>query len=61
VNYKNKVPKIGLFEEYSTMKMIGSSLIKSLDWKYEQEWRLTIFKQKEDFPQKTIVPIGFAG
>jgi len=36
--------------------MIASSLIKSKDWEYEQEWRLTIFKQKESFPQKLTIP-----
>ena len=55
VMYSDRVHKIGLFEEYSTMQMIGSSLIKSLDWKYEKEWRLTIFKQKDKFPQKLKV------
>jgi hypothetical protein len=51
------VHKIGLFEEYTTEQIIGSSLIKSPDWKYEQEWRLTIFKQKDEFPQKMNAPI----
>jgi hypothetical protein len=57
VNYTNKVHKIGILEEYSTMQMIASSLIKSKDWEYEKEWRLTIFKQKENFPQKIKVPL----
>lgn len=56
VIYSDKVHKIGLFEEYTTMNMIASSLIKSKDWEYEQEWRLTIFKQKEEFPQKMNTP-----
>lgn len=56
VVYSDKVHKIGLFEEYTTIKMIASSLIKSKDWEYEQEWRLTIFKQKEVFPQKMKTP-----
>ena len=56
VVYSNKVHKIGIFEEYTPMQMIGSSLIKSKDWEYEQEWRLTIFKQKDNFPQKMISP-----
>jgi len=55
VLYSDKVHKIGKFEDYTTMQMIGSSLIKSIDWKYEREWRLTIFKQKEKFPQKVTV------
>jgi len=56
VIYRDKVHKIGLFEEYKLMQMIGSSLIKSGDWSYEKEWRLTIFKQKEKFPQKMKAP-----
>lgn len=56
VIYSHKIHKIGLFEEYTTMNMIASSLIKSKDWEYEQEWRLTIFKQKEKFPQKMKTP-----
>lgn len=57
VLYSNEVNKIGLLEEYSTMRMICSSLIKFCDWEYEQEWRLTIFKQKEEFPRKITVPL----
>jgi len=56
VIYRNRVHKIGLFEEYTTMNMIVSGLIKSEDWKYEQEWRLTIFKQGDEFPNKMKVP-----
>src|SRR6185437_5788583 len=44
--YRDKVHKIGIFEEYSTMQMVCSSLIKSKEWEYEKEWRLTIFKQR---------------
>lgn len=56
VVYRKEIEKIGFFEEYDTMKMVGSSLIKSIDWEYEKEWRLTIFKQKDNFPQKINVP-----
>ncbi|TXD81489.1 DUF2971 domain-containing protein [Subsaximicrobium wynnwilliamsii] len=56
VIYRDLIEKLGFFDEYSVMKMVGSSLIKSKDWKYEKEWRLTIFKQKENFPQKVNVP-----
>jgi Protein of unknown function (DUF2971) len=56
VIYRDRVHKIGLFEEYTTMNMIASSLIKSKEWEYEQEWRLTIFKQKGEFPQKMNTP-----
>jgi hypothetical protein len=54
--YRDKIHKIGIFEDYSVMQMIASSLIKSQDWEYEQEWRLTIFKQQDKFPQKLTVP-----
>lgn len=60
VIYRNRVHKIGLFEEYTTMNMIASSLIKSEDWKYEQEWRLTIFKQADEFPNKVNAPTPIA-
>ncbi|WP_395045983.1 DUF2971 domain-containing protein [Flavobacterium sp.] len=58
--YSEKVHKIGIFEDYNTMQMIGSSLVKSREWEYENEWRLTIFKQGDNFPQKmeTPNPIG---
>jgi hypothetical protein len=54
--YRDNVHKIGIFEEYSIMQIIGSSLIKSKDWEYEQEWRLTIFKQSNLLPHKISVP-----
>jgi len=57
VLYSEKVYKIGLFEEYTIMQLIASSLIKAKDWSYEQEWRLTIFKQANNFPHKISVPI----
>ena len=57
VLYSNEVNKIGLLEEYSIMRMICSSLIKFSDWEYEHEWRLTIFKQKDEFPHKISVPL----
>ncbi len=57
VIYKDKVHKIGLMEEYTTSQIIGASLVKSLDWKYEQEWRLTIFKQDASSSQKIPSPI----
>jgi len=54
--YRDKVHKIGIFEEYSTMQMVCSSLIKSKEWEYEKEWRLTIFKQRNAFLQRIIAP-----
>jgi Protein of unknown function (DUF2971) len=54
--YRDRVHKLGIFEEYTIMQTIASSLIKSSDWSYEQEWRLTIFKQKENFPRKIPAP-----
>ncbi|WGQ08944.1 DUF2971 domain-containing protein [Pedobacter gandavensis] len=54
--YSDKINKIGLFEELDLLRKIGSTLIKSIDWSYEDEWRLTIFKQKEDMPLNVPVP-----
>ncbi|MCC4214419.1 DUF2971 domain-containing protein [Leeuwenhoekiella parthenopeia] len=56
VIYRQEIEKIDFLEAYNTMKMVGSSLIKSKDWEYEEEWRLTMFKQQEYFPQKMNVP-----
>lgn len=53
--YSDKVHKIGLLEDYTIIQMVCSSLIKSIDWKYEKEWRLTIFRQKDVFPQRLTV------
>ena len=49
--YREKIHKINTFEEFSVLTKIGSTLIKSKDWEYESEWRLTIFKQQNKFPQ----------
>lgn len=54
--YRNEIYKLGLFDDYTFTRMIGSSLIKSKDWEYEQEWRVTIFKQADEFPQKLRAP-----
>jgi hypothetical protein len=54
--YSDKIHKIGVFEELDFLLKIGSSLIKSVDWDYEDEWRLTIFKQKEEMPLSVHVP-----
>lgn len=56
VNYQDTIHKIGVFEEYTTMQMIGASLIKSSDWRYEQEWRVTSFRQESEFPDKVNIP-----
>ena len=53
--YSDKVYKIGIFEELTTLKKIGSTLIKCKEWEYEAEWRLTIFKQGKVFPNKMTV------
>jgi hypothetical protein len=53
--YSNKIYKLGLLEELTMLRKIGSSLIKGKDWKYEAEWRLTIFKQGDIFPNKMTV------
>lgn len=54
--YREKVHKIGLLDDYTPMQLISSSLIKSKDWEYEKEWRLTIFKQKGVFPHVMTTP-----
>ncbi len=54
--YRNKVHKMLIFEEFNFMQTIVSSLIKSSDWEYEQEWRLTVFKRKEYLPDKIPAP-----
>ena len=56
VNYRDKIHKIGVFEEYTTMQMVSASLIKSKEWEYEAEWRVTIFKEEKYFPHKIKVP-----
>lgn len=50
--YTDNVHKIGLFEDITPLKKIGSTLFKCKDWEYESEWRLTIIKQEKIFPQK---------
>mgnify|MGYP003647013191 CR=1 FL=1 len=54
--YRNRIHKIGLFEEYNTINMIVSGLIKSEEWSYEKEWRITSFKQFDEFPNIMKVP-----
>lgn len=54
--YRDQIHKIGLFEEYNTMNMVASGLIKSKEWSYEREWRITSFKQSEEFSSKMHVP-----
>ncbi len=57
VHYTNEILKIGLFEDYDTLKLVGSNLAKSKNWAHEQEWRLTIFKQKDNFPPNIEAPV----
>jgi Protein of unknown function (DUF2971) len=56
-NYRQEVHKIQVFEEFNAMQAIASSLIKSNDWSYEKEWRITIFKSDKNFVQKLPVPV----
>ena len=57
VNYRQKVHKIQVFEDFGAIQAIASSLIKSEDWSYEEEWRITIFKSDKNFVQKLPVPV----
>jgi hypothetical protein len=56
VVYSNRIHKIRLFEDYSVIQLVAASLIKSKDWEYEQEWRVTEFKKRQNFLQKMSVP-----
>jgi len=51
VCYKNGTHKIGVFEELTMMRVIGTTLVKSLEWEYEKEWRCIVFKQDDKFPR----------
>jgi hypothetical protein len=53
--YSDTVHKIELFEELTTLRKIGSTLIKSKEWEYEREWRVTIFKQNDTIPNKMTI------
>lgn len=56
--YSEKIYRISLFEELTQLRKIGSSLIKSKDWEYEAEWRLTRVKQphEKEVPSTITVP-----
>ncbi|QPH40098.1 DUF2971 domain-containing protein [Pedobacter endophyticus] len=56
VRYSDEVYKVGVLEELDTMALVCSSLVKSSDWSYEQEWRITTFKQGDFFPKQVSVP-----
>jgi len=53
--YSDTIYKIGLFEELTSLKKIGSTLIKAKDWEYEKEWRLALFRQGNEFPNKLTI------
>ncbi|MCG9900871.1 MAG: DUF2971 domain-containing protein [Hydrotalea sp.] len=53
--YSVMVYKVGLFEELTSLRKIGSTLIKAKDWEYESEWRLAFFRQGNEFPSKLAV------
>ena len=57
VIYSENIFKIDTFEELTALNHILASLYKSIDWAYEQEWRLTIFKQNDHLPKVVDVPI----
>lgn len=54
--YKDQVFKLAAIQDWTTMKKIGSSLVKSLDWHYEAEWRLVKVKGHDPLPEKVNVP-----
>lgn len=53
--YSDTVYKVGLFEELTSLRKIGSTLIKAKDWEYENEWRLAFLRQDNEIPSKLIV------
>lgn len=56
VCYKNQSHKIGVYEELTILRVIGTALVKSLEWKYEKEWRCIVFKQDKIFPRTISIP-----
>lgn len=53
--YSDSIYKVGLFEELTSLKKIGSTLIKAKEWEYEKEWRLVFFRQSNEFTNKQSV------
>jgi hypothetical protein len=53
--YSEKIYKIATFEELTTLRKIGSTLIKCKDWEYEAEWRLTLFKRNDILPNTITI------
>ncbi|RZJ76751.1 MAG: DUF2971 domain-containing protein [Flavobacterium sp.] len=56
VVYSEKIRQIGLLEELTMLTNIGSSLVKSMEWAYELEWRITSFKLGEEFLNYVTAP-----
>ena len=54
IMYSDKIYKISC-DDFRALRALGSSLIKSKDWEYEAEWRLTILRQREVFSNKITV------
>lgn len=55
--YSDRVFKLELLEDFTILKKVGSSLIKSKEWEYEGEWRLVSMKQSPDaLPDKIPIP-----
>ncbi|GAB4093559.1 DUF2971 domain-containing protein [Flaviaesturariibacter terrae] len=50
--YTNDVYKLEVLEDLNTLTKIGSTLLKAQDWSYEKEWRVTIAKKPNYFPQR---------
>jgi Protein of unknown function (DUF2971) len=62
VKYQNKFPIINPFKHTTNEKLQLQFLIKSKDWKYEQEWRIILMngsQQKREIPPEIIRNIYF--
>ncbi len=55
VLYQDEICKIGLLEELTMLRQIGATLVKSMDWQYEREWRMIHFKRSQEFPERLMV------
>jgi len=62
VKYQNKFPIINPFKHTTNERLQLQFLIKSKDWKYEQEWRIILMngsRQKREIPPEVIRNIYF--
>ena len=57
IGYSDRVFKLELLEDFTILKKVGSSLIKSKEWEYEGEWRIVSMKQSSAaLPDKIPIP-----